>query len=548
MLHAPTIGLAVLGALALAAPADSPVVLTFDKVETGKPTPSYTDQGVVFALAHPPATSRAVGKVMFFPHLKTPRKGILNAMANESIPVEIRFPTPVARVTLVLWGSIGSAALVEAYDKDNKVVDRASRDKVPERTGPEQPIPSFELTVKASAVTSVRFSGAPPGGYLVCDELRFTPQAEQGKSWKVPPLKEAFKGKFLIGAALDFRGAPTRAPLEIDIAATHFNAFTPENSMKPMFLQPTEGRFNFANADRLVEFAEKHGAAPIGHCLVWHSQTPRWFFQGADGQPAGRELALARMRKHIATVVGHYKGRVKQWDVVNEAISDTSDQQLRPSPWFKAIGEDYIAEAFRAAHEADPDAVLIYNDYGIERRDKRDKALRLLKSLLAKKVPVHAVGIQGHWHLDRPDLAEVEESIKQFAALGLKVMITELDISVLPRRPQGAATSRGERPSAEQRAAMNPYTKGLPDTVAQQQTERYQQAFAMFLRHRDVIGRVTFWGVHDGHTWLNFYPIPGRTDYPLLFDRQGKPKAAFFAVRKAAQDASVGWPKNKESR
>jgi hypothetical protein len=184
MLHAPTIGLAILGSLstlAVATPAQGPVVITFDKVETGKPMPNYTDQGVVFALSRKPTTSRAAGRVMFFPHLKTPRKGILNAMANESIPVEVRFPKSVSSVTLVLWGSIGSAALVEAYDKDGKVVDRASRDKVPERTGPEQPIPSFELKVKAPAIAYVRFSGASPGGYLVCDEVRFTPLPDPAK-------------------------------------------------------------------------------------------------------------------------------------------------------------------------------------------------------------------------------------------------------------------------------------------------------------------------------------------------------------------------------
>src|SRR4051794_36263885 len=176
MMHAPMMSLAVLSALAVAAPTDGPVTITFDKVETGKPMPSYTAQGVVFALSRQPTRSRAAGRVMFFPHLKTPRKGILNAMANESIPVEIRFPKPVSGVTLVLWGSIGSAAVVEAYDKDGKVVAKASRAKVPERIGPELPIPSFELTVKGSAIAYVRFSGAPPGGYLVCDEVRFTPR------------------------------------------------------------------------------------------------------------------------------------------------------------------------------------------------------------------------------------------------------------------------------------------------------------------------------------------------------------------------------------
>ena len=175
MTHARTIVLLVLGCLV--ARADDPVTITFDKVETGKPVASYkdTDQCVEFALSRPPATSRAAGRVMFFPHLKTPRKGILNAMASESIPVEVRFPKPVKSVTLVLWGSIGSKAVVEAYDTDGNVVDRASRYAVLARTGPEQPIPSFELTVKASIIVYVRVSGAPPGGYLVCDEVRFTP-------------------------------------------------------------------------------------------------------------------------------------------------------------------------------------------------------------------------------------------------------------------------------------------------------------------------------------------------------------------------------------
>ncbi|QEL20789.1 hypothetical protein [Limnoglobus roseus] len=174
---------AMLSVALLGAISDGEVVLTFDKVEAGKPVPSYKDEdrGVEFALSRPPAKGKAAGRVMFFPHLKTDRKGILNAIANESIPVEVRFPKPVSRVTLELWGSIGSAALVEAYDKDGKVVDTTKRDKVPERTGPEKPVPSFELTVKATAIAYVRFSGAPPGGYLVCDEVRFTPRPDPAK-------------------------------------------------------------------------------------------------------------------------------------------------------------------------------------------------------------------------------------------------------------------------------------------------------------------------------------------------------------------------------
>jgi len=356
--------------------------------------------------------------------------------------------------------------------------------------------------------------------------------ASIASSSDIVPLKEAFKGKFLIGTAMDARQRSGSSSLSL--VATHFNAITPENGMKPFALQPAEGRFNFFEADRLVEMAERNGATMVGHCLVWHSQTPPWFFQTPDGQPVGRELALSRMRKHIAGVVGHFKGRVKQWDVVNEAVSD-GPGQLRRSPWLQAIGEDYIAEAFRAAHQADPNALLIYNDYGIELGFKRRKTIQLLRSLLEQKAPVHAVGIQAHWRLDQPDFAEVEESIKQFAALGLKVMITELDIGVLPTTYYGADVSRAQNMGPGGRSAMNPYVDGLPDAVARQHAERYRKAFEMFLRHQDAIGRVTMWGIHDGRSWLNNFPVRGRTDYPLLFDRQGKPKPAFFALIRLAQ-------------
>jgi endo-1,4-beta-xylanase len=356
----------------------------------------------------------------------------------------------------------------------------------------------------------------------------------KNEPWDVPPLKNAYRGKFLIGTALNYPALQGKAPMDVAIATRHFDALTPANSMKPDALQRSEGRFTFTDGDRLVEIAEKSGATPIGHVLVWHEQSPKWFFEGPEGQPASRELALARLHKHIATVIGHYRGRVKQWDVVNEAISDTPGEQLRQTPWLKAVGEEYIAEAFRAAHAADPRAFLIYNDYNIELAYKRPKALQLLKSLLDQKVPVHAVGIQCHWRLAHPDYAEVEEAIRQFAALGLKVMITELDIGVLPTRYQGADLSTSETLTPEQRAVMNPYAEGLPDAVARQHAERYRQAFEMFLRHRDVIGRVTLWGTHDGDSWLDNFPVRGRTDYPLLFDRQGRPKPAFFAVQRAA--------------
>lgn len=351
----------------------------------------------------------------------------------------------------------------------------------------------------------------------------------------VSPLKDAFKGKFLIGTALSVAALQGRAPDEASLASTHFSAFTPENSLKPEAVQPREGEFRFAEGDRLVEIARRARGVAVGHTLVWHGQTPRWFFEGADGKPATREVALQRMKAHIGTVVGHYKGKIGQWDVVNEAIND-GPGVLRPSPWLRAVGDDFIAEAFRAAHAADPKATLVYNDYNIELAYKRPKALELLKGLLAQKVPVHAVGIQCHWRMDNPNFAEVEESIKAYAALGLKVMITELDLGVLPTKYQGADISRVEIMSPEQRAVMNPYTAGLPDEAARAHAERYRLAFEMFLRNRKHIGRVTFWGTHDGMSWLDNFPIRGRTDYPLLFDRQLKPKPAFFAIQKQAKE------------
>jgi endo-1,4-beta-xylanase len=401
--------------------------------------------------------------------------------------------------------------------------------------------PSFTYTFPPNSITVLKLK-APvvqrdsPAASTPTQPVSTGTSAPQGNpdTSRVAPLKDAFKGKFLIGTAVSTNVLRGQDPATEALVRRHFDALTAENAMKPDALQPREGEFHFEDADRLVEMARKSGATVAGHTLVWHSQTPRWFFEGPDGHPVSRERALERLRRHIKTVVGRYKGRVKQWDVVNEALSD-GPGLLRPSPWLRAIGEDYIAEAFRAAHEADPDAILIYNDYNIERSYKRPKALELLKKLIDQKVPIHAVGIQCHWRLDHPDLAEVEESIKQYSALGLKVMITELDIGVLSSRYQGADLSQAETLTPEQAAAVNPYTQGLPDAVAEEQAERYRQAFKLFLRYKDVIGRVTLWGPDDGNSWLNNFPIRGRTDYPLLFDRQLQPKPAFFAVRHAAQ-------------
>ncbi len=363
------------------------------------------------------------------------------------------------------------------------------------------------------------------------------PTPSQSKTEALAPLKDSFKRKFKIGVAVGTAVLKGQDAVAEQVIRRHFNSLTAENAMKPDAIQPREGEFTFADADRLVQIAKETRSEVVGHTLVWHAQTPRWFFEGKGGQPLTREVALARMRAHIKTVVGRYKGRVKEWDVVNEAIND-GPGVLRQTPWLRAIGEDYIAEAFRAAHEADPKAILVYNDYNIELDYKRPKAVELLKKLLDQKVPVHAVGIQSHWRIENPPLAETEKAIKEFSALGLKVMITEFDMGVLPTRYQGADLSRVETMTPEQLAVMNPYTKGLPHEMAQKHGEKVREAFELFLRHQKSIGRVTLWGLDDGRSWLNNFPVRGRTEYAMLFDRELKPKPAFFAVQKAARSKS----------
>jgi endo-1,4-beta-xylanase len=336
-----------------------------------------------------------------------------------------------------------------------------------------------------------------------------------------------FAPQFRIGAALNedqFRGIDARGA---EIARRHFNSATPENVMKWEVIHPEPGRYDFSLADRFVQFAEENEMFIVGHTLVWHSQTPAWVFQDAQGGPATRELLLERMRDHIRTVVGRYRGRVHAWDVVNEALNE--DGTLRQSPWLQIIGEDYLEHAFRFAHEADPQAELYYNDYSIEHNAaKREGAVRLIRNLQSAGAPVHGMGLQGHLNLTRPTLPQLDSAIVAFADLGIKVMITELDIDVLP--PAGQYQGADISYRAELQEQLNPYREGLPEAVQQELAQRYADLFDVFLKHRDVITRVTFWGVHDGQSWRNYWPIEGRTAYPLLFDREYQPKPAFDAV------------------
>ncbi len=349
-------------------------------------------------------------------------------------------------------------------------------------------------------------------------------------------LKEAFHNDFLVGAALNAAEFTERDARDAALVKEQFNSISPENVLKWESVHREPDRYDFDLADKYVEFGEQNHMFIIGHNLVWHQQTPRWVFQDANGNPLDRATLLKRLREHIHTVVGRYKGRIKGWDVVNEALND--DGSLRQTPWLKIIGEEYLAKAYEFAHEADPQAELYYNDYSLENEAKRQGALELMRKLRAEGAPITGVGLQGHYKLDWPSPDQVDATITAFAQLGLKVMITELDVDVLPPATRNRGADISAR--AELQPQLNPYAQGLPEPAQEALARRYADLFAVFLRHRETISRVTFWGVTDAGSWLNNWPVPGRTNYPLLFDRQGLPKPAFDAVIKAAREASAG--------
>jgi endo-1,4-beta-xylanase len=334
-------------------------------------------------------------------------------------------------------------------------------------------------------------------------------------------LKEAYQGKFYIGAAMNTPQILEKNEAEVKIIKEHFNSVVAENCMKSGPMQPEEGKFNFELSDQFVEFGVKNNMQIIGHCLIWHSQAPRWFFTDSLGNQVSPEVLKERMRTHIHTVMGRYKGKISGWDVVNEAIND--DGSYRNSKFYQILGEDFIKYAFQFAHEADPDCELYYNDYSEAIPAKRDGIAAMVKKLKDQGIRIDAIGMQCHIGLDYPSLVDYEAAIQTYSALGVKVMVTEMEISVLPMPEwnRGADIST----NVEYQEKLNPYTKGLPDSVSTALAERYAEFFKLFLKYEDAFTRVTMWGVNDGNSWKNGFPVRGRTDYPLLFDRNNQPKA-----------------------
>jgi endo-1,4-beta-xylanase len=354
---------------------------------------------------------------------------------------------------------------------------------------------------------------------LVLGVILFSNFTFQSTSDNPKSLKDTFKKDFLIGTALNNSQIDEKNAVVNDLIKKQFNAATPENIMKSALIHPKWDTYNFTMADKLVEYGEKNNIKINGHTLIWHSQLPN-FIRGIKSSDSIRTF----FTDHIKTVAGRYKGKVFSWDVVNEALNE--DGTLRNSVFLKHLGEGYLVDAFRLAQEASPKTELYYNDYNNEKPAKRAGCIKLIKKIQESGARIDGVGIQGHWHVGKIPLKDIEESILEYSALGLKVMFTELDIEVLERNFQGADVSQRMANSPE----INPYTNGLPENVQKQLADDYEALFKLFLKHKDKVTRVTFWGVNDGVSWLNNWPVRGRTSYPLLFDRNNQPKPAYFKV------------------
>ena len=337
-------------------------------------------------------------------------------------------------------------------------------------------------------------------------------------------LSQKFENDFLIGAAINEDQILKKDEKSLLIVQKEYNTITPENSLKWMFIEPNPGNFSFDVADKYVEYGLKNNMHIVGHALVWHSQLADYMNNVKDST-----TMYYHIKNHINTLAGRYKGKINTWDVVNEALNE--DGSLRQSVFFKTIGEGYIEEAFKLAERADPKADLVYNDYNLCNSEKREGVINLVKNLQSKNIKINGVGIQAHWQLKTPSLEEIEKSIIAFSQLGLKVMFTELDISALPNpwELEGAEINQNFK-KFEGDAKMNPYPKALPDFMEEKLAKRYEDIFRLFLKHRDKISRITFWGVTDKHSWLNDWPIKGRTNYPLLFDRNYQSKKAYQSI------------------
>ncbi|MEO8412802.1 MAG: endo-1,4-beta-xylanase [Ginsengibacter sp.] len=328
-------------------------------------------------------------------------------------------------------------------------------------------------------------------------------------------LKDYYKNYFPIGVAVTPKNL---AGDEAALILNEFNSLTAENAMKMGPIHPKENEYYWKDADSIVNFAQRNRLKVRGHNLCWHNQTPGWMFVDSTGRTVTKEVVLQRLKDHITTVVSRYKGKLYAWDVVNEAVSDNPGEYLRNSQWLKICGEEYIAKAFEYAHAADPNAVLFYNDYNVINASKREKIYKLVKSLKDAGVPIGGVGIQGHWAINEPSRGQLDSTLQKFSDLGLEIQVTEMDISVYPKEH----TAR-EKKTTDADATLSTEKEN-------KQVEKYKMCFELFRKYRKFISGITFWNVSDKRSWLDNFPVRGRKDYPLLFDKNLKPKKAYREV------------------
>lgn len=348
----------------------------------------------------------------------------------------------------------------------------------------------------------------------------------------MPKLKDVFAGRFFIGCSLGNKEFREQPPTVLKLVTDQYNTTTSENMLKWGPFNPQPGVYSHDLADAYIDFGNEHDMYVVGHVLFWHNQTPDWVFEDEQGQPLTREALLERMRQRVRYVAQRYGDRIDAWDVVNEAI--LGNGKLRNSKWRQIIGDDWIEQAFGIAEQELPKSTdLLYNDYGMVDAGRRDAVVALVKDLKAKGVKIDGVGMQGHWALGGPNIKQIEKSITAFAETGVDVHITELDIDVLPR--ERGQYNADVRKRLEPSDTNNPYVDGLPDAMQKKLADRYAELFRLFIKHQDKIKRITFWGTTDANTWLNNWPIKGRTSHPFLFDRQGNPKPAFDAVIEVGQ-------------
>lgn len=338
-------------------------------------------------------------------------------------------------------------------------------------------------------------------------------------------LKEAYKNDFLIGAALSASIIKQQDPTLVALITKEFNSITPENCQKWGEIRNEDGSWKWEDSDAIINFGSKHNLHMVGHTLGWHSQIPESVFKNKDGSYIAKEALAKKQQEHITTLVDRYKGKIAAWDVVNEAMGD--DNKMRTSHWYNIMGDDFLVNAFNLAHETDPKAHLMYNDYNNEQEGKRNATIEMLKRLQKRKAPIHGLGMQAHVGI-ASDMKNFEDSIIAYSELGLRIHLTELDIDVLPsvwNLPVAEISTR-----FEYKPERDPYINGLPKEIDDQLAKAYETLFKILIKHKDKVDRVTFWGVSDDASWLNGFPIPGRTNYPLLFDRNKQPKGAYFRL------------------